>query len=156
MIGLSSRSNASLAVNPVTGDIAYPAGSVICIYSPKDNKQTKFLFSRTMRAYSCLSFSKDGKYLVAGEGAYKGPEITVWDVDRAEEVKTLKGHKYGIESVMFSPNLQYVISLGDNNDRGLFVWDWQLEQRVTSNKLGKPVNTFAFSENGEFFVTGGY
>lgn len=44
-----------------------------------------------------------------------------------EEIKHLKGHKYGIESVMFSPNLEYLISLGDNNDRGLFVWDWNNE-----------------------------
>jgi WD40 repeat protein len=44
-----------------------------------------------------------------------------------EEIKHLKGHKYGIESVIFSPNLEYLISLGDNNDRGLFVWDWQNE-----------------------------
>jgi WD40 repeat protein len=63
-----------------------------------------------------------------------------------EEIKQLKGHKYGIESVIFSPNLDYLISLGDNNDRGLFVWDWNNEQRVTSNKLGKPVNTIAFSD----------
>jgi WD40 repeat protein len=73
-----------------------------------------------------------------------------------EEIRHLKGHKYGIEAVMFSPNLEYLISLGDNNDRGLFVWDWNNEQRVTSNKLGKPVNTLAFEENGEYFVTGGY
>lgn len=57
---------------------------------------------------------------------------------------------------MFSPNLNYLLSLGDANDRGLFVWDWQSEQRVTSNKLGKPVNTFAFSEKGDYFVTAGY
>jgi WD40 repeat protein len=73
-----------------------------------------------------------------------------------EEIKHLKGHKFGIESVMFSPNLDYLISLGDNNDRGLFVWDWNNESRVTSNKLGKPVNTFAFSASGEYFVTAGY
>lgn len=68
----------------------------------------------------------------------------------------MKGHKYGIESVIFSPNLEYLISLGDNNDRGLFVWDWNNEIRVTSNKLGKPVNTLAFAESGEYFVTAGY
>ena len=56
---------------------------------------------------------------------------------------------------MFSPNLEYLVSLGDTNDRGLFVWDWQNEQRVTSNKLGKPVVTFSFSEMGDFFVTAG-
>jgi hypothetical protein len=57
---------------------------------------------------------------------------------------------------MFSPNILYLISLGDANDRGLFVWDWRTEQRVTSNKLGKPVNTFAFSSLNSFFVTAGY
>jgi WD40 repeat protein len=57
----------------------------------------------------------------------------------------LKGHKYGIEKVEFSPKQDYLISLGDTNDRGIFVWDWMAEQRVTSNKLGKPVLTFAFS-----------
>ncbi len=57
---------------------------------------------------------------------------------------------------MFSPNMLYLISLGDSNDRGLFVWDWQTESRVTSNKLGKPVDTMAFASNGQFFVTAGY
>ncbi len=99
--------------------------------------------------------SPNGKYLAAGEGAFRQPEITIWELDlngNYEEIKHLKGHKYGIESVAFSPNLEYLISLlGDNNDRGLFVWDWQSEIRVTSNKLGKPVNTLAFAENGEYF-----
>jgi mitogen-activated protein kinase binding protein 1 len=29
----------------LTGDIAYPAGAIICIFNPKENKQTKFLYS---------------------------------------------------------------------------------------------------------------
>ena len=112
------------------------------------------------RSYSCLAFSPDGKYLAAGEGAFKQPEITIWEIEKEsgeyKEIKHLRGHKYGIESVMFSPNMLYLISLGDANDRGLFVWEWQTETRVTSNKLGKPVNTFAFSPNNSFFVTAGY
>jgi WD40 repeat protein len=144
----------------VTGEIAYPAGAIICIYNPKENKQTKFLYSMQLqRSYSCLVFSPDGKYLAAGEGAFKQPEITIWEIDKEgdyKEIKHLRGHKYGIESVMFSPNMLYLISLGDANDRGLFVWEWQTESRLTSNKLGKPVNTFDFSPNNSFFVTAGY
>jgi WD40 repeat protein len=69
---LSSKSSTSIAVNPVTGEIAYPAGAIICIYNPKENKQTKFLYSlQLQRSYSCLAFSPDGKYLAAGEGAFK-------------------------------------------------------------------------------------
>ena len=116
-----------MSINPINGDFAYPAGSVICIYTPKENKQSKFLFSSTQRSFSCLTYSHNGKYLAAGEGALRQPEITIWEIDlngNYEEYKHLKGHKYGIESVLFSPNLEYLISLGDNNDRGLFVWDW--------------------------------
>jgi WD40 repeat protein len=51
--------------------------------------------------------------------------------------------------------MDYLISVGDSNDLGLLVWDWKKEQRVTSNKLGKPVSHLAFSPNNDFFVTAG-
>jgi len=35
------------------------------------------------------------------------------------------------------------------------VWDWLNQQRITSNKLGKPVTTLSFSDSGEYFVTAG-
>jgi len=35
---MSSRGSTSIAINPVTGDVAYPAGAIIVIYSPKENK----------------------------------------------------------------------------------------------------------------------
>lgn len=80
VIGMSSRGNNSLSVNPITGEIASTAGCVICIYNPKENKQTKFLFSRLQRSFSCLAFSNNGRYLAAGEGAFRQPEITVWEI----------------------------------------------------------------------------
>ncbi|MFO0007517.1 MAG: hypothetical protein ACK559_41025 [bacterium] len=36
----------------------------------------------------------------------------------------MRGHKFGVESVKFSPDNRYLVSLGDQNDKGLFVWDW--------------------------------
>ena len=52
--------------------------------------------------------------------------------------------------------MDYLISLGDANDRGLFVWNFQKEERVTSNRLGRMVNCFAFDSNQRYFVTAGY
>jgi hypothetical protein len=43
IIGLTSKNNNAMAINPITGEVAYPAGAFIVIYSPKENKQTKFL-----------------------------------------------------------------------------------------------------------------
>ena len=69
--------------------------------------------------------------MAAGDASNKQPEITVWEVDEMEkngrgytQKYTLSGHKYGIQSIKFSPNIDYLISLGDANDRGLFVWDF--------------------------------
>jgi len=47
------------------------------------------------------------------------------------EVSHLQGHKYGIEAVLFSPRNDFLISLGDPNDRGLFVWDWRNETKIS-------------------------
>jgi hypothetical protein len=51
VIGYSIRGQNALAINPVTGDIVYPAGCFLVVYSPKENKQTKFLRSPTFRPF---------------------------------------------------------------------------------------------------------
>jgi WD40 repeat protein len=71
VIGMSSRNNSSIAINPINGEIASTAGCVICIYNAKENKQTRFLFSRLQRSFSCLTYSHNGKYFAAGEGAFR-------------------------------------------------------------------------------------
>ena len=81
VIGMSSKNNNSITINAQTGEFAYPAGSVIIIYNPKENRQSKFLHSRQGRSFSCVSYSLNGKYLIAGEGAFKQPEITIWEID---------------------------------------------------------------------------
>lgn len=69
---------------------------------------------------------------------------------------TLKGHKYGVEAIRFSPDSRYLVSLGDTSDKGLFLWNWQEEKKITQNKLSKPVLVLAFSDRQDFFVTAGY
>ena len=66
------------------------------------------------------------------------------------------GHKYGISLLKFSPNMDYLVSLGDANDRGLFVWDFKKQEIVTSNRLGRIVNVFDFEPEQKYFVTAGY
>lgn len=81
VIGTSSRGANSLQVNPANGDICYLAGSRLVIYSPRDAKQVKFLASRTSRPFQCIRFSSDGKYLAAGESAFRLPQITIWEIE---------------------------------------------------------------------------
>ncbi|CAM9730632.1 unnamed protein product, partial [Hapterophycus canaliculatus] len=67
--------NNALAVNPITGDVAYPAGCVVVIYQARRNRQFRFL--RTSKTVSCLAFSRDGDMLVVGERGHQ-PSATVW------------------------------------------------------------------------------
>lgn len=81
VIGCSTKSNFSIAVNSETGDIAYPAGSIIIIYKPKENKQVAFLTNKNNKSYNCLAYSSDGKMLAASEGTTRQPEITIWKIE---------------------------------------------------------------------------
>jgi hypothetical protein len=67
VIGATVDQHACMAWNPITGELAYPAGSVIVCYSPRENKQTRFVYGRANRSISCLAFSANGKYIAAGE-----------------------------------------------------------------------------------------
>ena len=68
----------------------------------------------------------------AGDTATESQEVII--IKKAvnyAEINHLQGHKYGIEAVLFSPRNDFLISLGDVNDRGLFVWDWRNETKIS-------------------------
>jgi WD40 repeat protein len=104
-----------------------------------------------------VTVSADGNYIAAGESSFRLAQITIWKVVYEEretlaestasladtaiglhleakeylEIKHLKGHKFGVESIQFAPQNNFLISLGDPNDRGLFVWDWEKEKKIS-------------------------
>ena len=43
VIGLTSLHNAALAAHPRTGELAYVAGATVVLYSPRRNRQARFL-----------------------------------------------------------------------------------------------------------------
>jgi len=154
IIGITSKGRNTFVYNPVTGELAYPAGSIAILYNPKTNKQVKYLFTGSKKPISAITFSPDGKYIAI---ACKGLEISIWDLqsDNKKPDYLLKGHRYGIENILFSPNMKYLVSIGDTNDRGLFVWDWINETRLTMNKINKKINSAIFTPTGRFLITAG-
>lgn len=151
VMGATIRNQHCMAINPVTGEIAYTAGSVIVIADIESGKQN-ILSSRSSKlstGFSCVAYSWNGEYIAGGEyfSHGKNPEVIIWKVKKSslsqltpesdqeefksassremeyEEITILKGHKVGIEQITFTSCSQYLISLGDLEDRGLFVWD---------------------------------
>lgn len=56
---------------------------------------------------------------------------------------------------MISPNLKYIISVGDCNDKGLFIWNFDNCKKIASNKRNKETKAATFTQDGKFLVTGG-
>ena len=82
----------------------------------------------------------------------------VWELSETGSwtpVSTLKGHKYGVDWLLFSPDSKCLVSIGGEHDKGLFVWDWRQQKRLTSNKVMKRIQSASFCETGEFLVTAG-
>ncbi|RMX55508.1 hypothetical protein pdam_00024122, partial [Pocillopora damicornis] len=122
VLGLTVSRNAALACDPLSGVVAYPAGKTI----------------------TSVAFSGDGKYLATGESGHM-PCVRVWDMEdqsHPQISEMVKGHKFGISCVAFSPNLKYVASVGFQHDMIVNIWNWK-------------VSALSFSENGSYFVTVG-
>ncbi|KAF2497980.1 WD domain-containing protein, partial [Lophium mytilinum] len=78
-----------------------------------------------IKAATCVSFSPDGKYLAVGETGYK-PRVLIFststDAPSDTPLTCLSDHTFGVRSISFSPDSQYLASLGSANDGFLYIW----------------------------------
>lgn len=153
VLGITASSSSALTCDPNTGLVAYPAGCVIVILSPKKNKQTH-IFNASRKTFSTLAFSQNGKYLVTGESGHM-PCVRVWDVAERTQVAEVQCHKYGVACVAFSPNGSYIVSVGYQHDRTVSVWEWKKGTVIASNKVSSRVLAVSFSEDNSYFITAG-
>ncbi|KAK0411497.1 hypothetical protein QR680_005680 [Steinernema hermaphroditum] len=149
----------SVSVDEKSGAVAYPAGSTVVIYHPRTNSQAH-LIGTTKSNITSLAFSKCGKFIVTGEYGHE-PKVRVWELYTREgqfcgqQLCELKEHKLGISCVRFSNDAKFVISVGNQHDKSVVVWDWRNGLKVAENRLTSQVNAMDVSENGLSFVTVG-
>lgn len=161
VIGITSLSNAMMAVNPVTGEIAYSAGCIVVIYNLRRNKQVRYY--RVEKSVSCLCFSPSGQYLAIGEKGYL-PAITIWDGTDGTLCAELQLHKFGIACMAFSRDGRYLLSAGLVHDQHMYAWDLRKDPRNPDVMKGKAIGAAQIEEKvlamdycqeGNFFVTVG-
>lgn len=81
-----------------------------------------------------MSVSQGGKRLALGENNCKHPEMVVLDISNATKTTLLvrmKGHRFGMALLLFSPLDNYLVSVGTSDDNGLFVHRTTDYQRVS-------------------------
>uniref|UniRef100_A0A3B3Z1J9 Anaphase-promoting complex subunit 4 WD40 domain-containing protein n=1 Tax=Poecilia mexicana TaxID=48701 RepID=A0A3B3Z1J9_9TELE len=152
VLGISPVVSSFLTSDPNSGRIAYPAGCVVVLLNPLNNKQDHII-NASRKPFTALSFSPDGKHLVTGESGHM-PCVRVWEVGGGQ-VAEVQAHKYGVACVAFSCSGSYVVSVGFQHDRTISVWDWRKGSIIATNKVSSRVFSVSFSQDSSYFVTAG-
>ena len=92
------------------------------------NEQLSQTYAGRANCSNCVVFSPDGTRIIAGSGV--GDQvIRIWDVESAQLLNTLHGHKRGkITDIDFSPNGMLIVSCAD--DRTVRLWNSETGEAI--------------------------
>jgi WD40 repeat protein len=96
----------------------------LIIENTKTREQT--VFSSSGVQLSCMAMSVDQKYLAVGEGSQNkqgGANIYLYDMEKKKKINTLPFHQKGIQSLAFSYDSKYLISLGVQGENMLAIFE---------------------------------
>ncbi|KAF2668276.1 WD40 repeat-like protein [Microthyrium microscopicum] len=121
-----TSSTASFRARPANRDSIAPAAPFSPSTDYTDSPGGKSWTARErVKAATCVSFSPDGRYLAVGETGYK-PRVLIFSTSKESShdspLTCLPDHTFGVRCVAFSPNSQYLASLGAANDGFLYIW----------------------------------
>ena len=104
---------------------------------------------------SSVAFSPDGKQVVSAWGSSEMGygEVTLWDIAKDHEIKTISGHLSYVNSVAFSPDGRQIITgtgiYGSNDDNVVKLWDVTIDREIMTFKgHSERVTSVAFSPDG--------
>lgn len=124
VIGFEGKVEKGLLTLPDGQTLVYPLGSTIVLRDKKDARSQEFLQGHTDKV-SCLALSNSGRYLASGQITYMGftADIIIWDLEKRQLVHRMGLHKVKVQALAFSPDEQYLASLGGQDDNSLVLWD---------------------------------
>ncbi|KAL7588937.1 hypothetical protein Lser_V15G39318 [Lactuca serriola] len=158
IIGLTVRNGNGLASSISNSKFVYMAGCVVVLYDIDLGTQSHLMVSnRSPKPLSCVAVSHDGSYIAAGESGQQ-PSIIVWSSATMASVPELKGHRYGVACMAFSPDGKHLVSVGIPQDGYLCLWDWRsgaLVKKLKACSSFSAVSSVTFSADANFILTAG-
>ncbi|CAI7602647.1 unnamed protein product [Penicillium glandicola] len=113
-----------------------------------------------IKAVTSVSISPNGRFLAVGETGYN-PRVLIFSTARDAlpdvPLSILNEHTFGVRSLAFSPDSQYLATLGNPNDGFLFIWTINLKNGSarlhSANKCTSFINDMCWV--GQSLVTTG-
>jgi len=150
----------------------YPLGSVVVMKSVESNK-VLFFDAGIDKKVSCVALSKDGRYLATGHeaGGATKVEAIIWDLQSAIDycisgdeacegdylLHRLFQHHGKVQSLDFSCDASYLVTLGGQDDNDLVVWDVQTGKGICGSPAANDTAYCAkwLNKRNDRFVTCG-
>lgn len=103
--------------------VLFPLGNKVAVLNFQTDKQD-FLCGHT-HTVSCLNISNSGCKVVSGQVNHMGYRayVIVWDWATRSEILRHELHKVHVESVAFTGDETYVLSLGGRDCGTVVVWN---------------------------------
>jgi WD40 repeat protein len=141
-----------ITVFRIPGLVRTSAGEVVARMFPPPDGQPQATGHQGV--VTCLAFDPTGKILASGSA---DRTIILWDVPGFQpRPVVLSGHTGGIRAIAFSPDGSRLASGGA--DGSLRTWDVargvQVDVRPAAQPVGNPINSLAYSPDGETIVAG--
>lgn len=118
--------------------IIFPLGSVVVLKSVS-SQRLRFFDARIDKNVSCIAMSKDGRFLASGHESESVTKVEaiIWDLEKAIEEfdidstdincdylkHRLSQHHGKVQSLDFSCDGNFLITLGGQDDNDIVVWD---------------------------------
>ena len=155
VFGLSSKNNYSLSYSKENGLIAWISGPYVILYDLSLDKQISFIKNPNNKIISCLKFNEKGNLLITGEGNCHNSEIRLYQIiynkiEKFVNIKSLfncKVHKFGIDKIFFIRNDEYIISIGNTEDKCIFITDIKNKKSYQISKYNRPILASDVSDN---------
>ena len=121
MIGI--KGDAPLLLHPDGETVIYALGSSVIVRHLPSKKQS-FLQGHD-DGVSTLAISPCGQFIASGQKTHMGfpADVIVWDFASLQLKHRLSLHKGAVQHLAFSPDAQYLATIGGRDDNALVLWD---------------------------------
>uniref|UniRef100_A0A3P9M4E0 WD repeat domain 90 n=1 Tax=Oryzias latipes TaxID=8090 RepID=A0A3P9M4E0_ORYLA len=145
VIGYNGNGRNNMVWSPDQGLFAYSCGCMVVVEYLHTGSQ-RHLQGHT-EEISCLAITNDAQIIASAAGSGDGDKslICIWDVHNGACSTTISYHRGAVQSLAFSRDDRFFLSVGDFSEPGLALWSSKNFHLLSSANVSGPIHDAAFS-----------
>ncbi|XP_073345853.1 WD repeat-containing protein 90 [Pagrus major] len=145
VIGYNGNGRCNMVWSPDQGLFAYSCGCVVVVEYLHMGSQRHL--QGHSEEISCLAVTNDAQTVASAAGSSNsgGSLICIWDIQNGTCRKTISYHSGAVQSLAFSRDDLFFLSVGDFSDPGVALWSSKTFQLLSSLGVSGPIHDAAFS-----------